>query len=172
MNEVYPIKTERDQLVINHLENKFSTNIQLHQQQSDMLCITVGKEVIAEVLQSLRDDEVLQYNFLTTLCGMHYPETNRLGVVYHLHSFVNNHRIRVKTDTDIDRPTIPSITGLWPAANWMERETYDFFGIIFEGHPNLKRILNMDEMTDFPLRKDFPLEDQTREDKDDSMFGR
>jgi len=103
---------------------------------------------------------------------MHYPETNQLGVVYHVQSFVNNHRIRIKTTTDLDRPTIPTITTIWPAANWMERETYDFYGIIFEGHPNLKRILNMDEMTDFPLRKDFPLEDQTREDKDDSMFGR
>lgn len=103
---------------------------------------------------------------------MHYPETNELGVVYHLHSFLNNHRIRIKTRTDLNQPLIPTITGLWPAANWMERETYDFFGIQFEGHPNLKRILNMDEMQDFPLRKEFPLEDQTREDKDDSMFGR
>jgi NADH-quinone oxidoreductase subunit C len=169
---MYPIKTERDQLVINQLENKFSTTIQLHQQQSDMLCITVKKEAICEVLLYLRDHQELQYNFLTTLCGMHYPETNQLGVVYHLQSFVNNHRIRIKTVTDLDHPEIPTITTLWPAANWMERETYDFYGIIFEGHPNLKRILNMDEMTDFPLRKDFPLEDQTREDKDDSMFGR
>jgi len=137
-----------------------------------MLCISVLKENIYDVLLYLRDHPDLQYNFLTTLCGMHYPETNQLGVIYHLHSFVNNHRIRIKTVTDLNQPTISSITKLWPAANWMERETYDFYGVIFEGHPNLKRILNMDEMTDFPLRKDFPLEDQTREDKDDSMFGR
>jgi NADH-quinone oxidoreductase subunit C len=103
---------------------------------------------------------------------MHYPDKQQLGVVYHLHSFENNHRIRIKTTTNIDNPTIPTVTSVWPTANWMERETYDFYGIIFEGHPNLVRILNMDEMTDFPMRKDFPLEDQTREDKDDSMFGR
>jgi NADH-quinone oxidoreductase subunit C len=139
---------------------------------ADMLCITVGKEIIYDLLTFLRDEETLQYNFLTTLCGMHYPEREKLGVVYHLHSFVHNHRIRIKTETGINQPLIASVTGIWPAANWMERETFDFYGIQFEGHPNLKRILNVDEMTDFPMRKEFPLEDQTREDKDDSMFGR
>jgi NADH-quinone oxidoreductase subunit C len=103
---------------------------------------------------------------------MHYPQNDQLGVVYHLQSFTNNHRIRIKTTLELADPKIQTITSIWPAANWMERETYDFFGIQFEGHPNLKRILNVDEMTVFPLRKDFPLEDQTREDKDDSMFGR
>ncbi|HEY3372811.1 MAG TPA: NADH-quinone oxidoreductase subunit C [Prolixibacteraceae bacterium] len=169
---MYPEKKERDQLVVNLLENKFSNTIEFTEIQLDMLCITVKKGAICELLLFLRDHADLRYNFLTSLCGMHYPDTNQLGVVYHLQSFVNNHRIRIKTATDLNQPTIPSITNLWPAANWMERETYDFYGIIFEGHPNLKRILNMDEMTDFPLRKDFPLEDQTREDKDDSMFGR
>jgi NADH-quinone oxidoreductase subunit C len=172
MYEVYPKKTERDQLVISLLESKFSNTVEFAKIQSDMLCISVQKEAICDLLIYLRDHTDLQYNFLTTLCGMHYPETNQLGVVYHLHSFVNNHRLRIKTETDLNEPTIPTITNIWPAANWMERETFDFYGIIFEGHPNLKRILNMDEMTDFPMRKDFPLEDQTREDKDDSMFGR
>jgi len=89
-----------------------------------------------------------------------------------LHNFIDNHRIRIKTATDISQPVLPTATTIWPSANWMERETYDFYGIQFEGHPNLKRILNVDEMTSFPLRKDFPLEDQTREDKNDDMFGR
>ena len=122
-----------------------------------MLCITVKKEVIREIVLFLRDDKQLDFNFLTTLCGMHYPEKELLGVVYHLHSFVNNHRIRIKTSVAISDPRIPSITAVWPSANWQERETYDFFGILFEGHPNLKRILNVDDMTEFPLRKDFPL---------------
>ena len=169
---MYPINTDRDQLVISKLSNRFSNAIESHEVLSDMLCIAVKKEFIQSILLFLRDDQELQYNFLTTLCGMHYPQTEQLGVVYHLHSFVNNHRIRVKTVTELNNPKIPTITTIWPAANWMERETYDFFGIQFEGHPNLKRILNMDEMTDFPMRKEFPLEDQTREDKDDSMFGR
>jgi len=169
---VYPINPDRDQLVVSKLSNQFDSAIELHEELSDMLCITVKKEIIQRILIFLRDDRELQYNFLTTLCGMHYPEKEQLGVVYHLQSFVNNHRIRIKTVTELKNPTIQTITTIWPAANWMERETYDFFGIQFEGHPNLTRILNMDEMTDFPLRKEFPLEDQTREDKDDSMFGR
>jgi NADH-quinone oxidoreductase subunit C len=169
---VYPINPDRDQLVVSKLSNRFSNAVESHEILSDMLCLTVKKESIQSILLFLRDDQELQYNFLTTLCGMHYPENEQLGVVYHLQSFVNNHRIRIKTFTELNDPKIPTITTIWPAANWMERETYDFFGIQFEGHPNLKRILNMDEMTDFPLRKEFPLEDQTREDKNDSMFGR
>jgi len=169
---VYPINPDRDQLVISKLSNRFSNSIESHEVLSDMLCLTIKKESILSIFLFLRDDQELQYNFLTTLCGMHYPENEQLGVVYHLQSFVNNHRIRIKTFTELNDPKIPTITSIWPAANWMERETYDFFGIQFEGHPNLKRILNMDEMTDFPLRKEFPLEDQTREDKNDSMFGR
>jgi NADH-quinone oxidoreductase subunit C len=169
---VYPINPERDQLVVSKLSNRFSHAIESHEIMGDMLCITVDKASISGILSFLRDDQELQYNFLTTLCGMHYPEKDQLGVVYHVQSFINNHRIRIKTATDLKDPKIPTITNIWPAANWMERETFDFYGIIFEGHPNLKRILNMDEMTDFPMRKEFPLEDQTREDKDDSMFGR
>jgi len=169
---VYPISPDRNQLVVEKLCDHFGEAIVMHEVLADMLCITVQKESIQDVLLNLRDDKELQFNFLTTLCGMHYPEKSQLGVVYHLHSFKNNHRIRIKTATDISNPSISTATTIWPAANWMEREAYDFFGIIFEGHPNLKRILNVDEMTDFPMRKDFPLEDQTREDKDDSMFGR
>lgn len=169
---MYPTNIDRDQLVLSKLSNRFSNTIESHEVLSDMLCITVKKESIQSIFLFLRDDQELQYNFLTTLCGMHYPQNEQLGVVYHVHSFINNHRIRIKTVTELSDPKILTITTIWPAANWMERETYDFFGIQFEGHPNLKRILNMDEMTDFPLRKEFPLEDQTREDKDDSMFGR
>jgi len=169
---MYQIDTDRDQLVVNKLNNHFLDAVEMQEFQMDMLNITIKKESIPTVLFLLRDDTELQYNFLTTLCGMHYQNNNQLGVVYHLHSFLHNHRIRIKTFTSLNEPTIPTITTIWPAANWMEREAYDFYGIQFEGHPNLKRILNEDEMTDFPMRKDFPLEDQTREDKDDSMFGR
>ena len=169
---MFQINPDRNQLVITKLTDHFGKAIESHEVLKDMLCITVAKDVIYDVLLFLRDERELQFNFLTTLCGMHYPEKEQLGVVYHLHSFVNNHRIRIKTATDISNPVILTATTIWPAANWMERETYDFYGILFEGHPNLVRILNMDDMTDFPMRKDFPLEDQTREDKDDSMFGR
>lgn len=169
---MYPINSERDRLVVSKLSNHFGNAILSHEMLADMLCITVQKDLIHDILIFIRDDKDLQYNFLTTLCGMHYPERAQLGVVYHVQSFTSNHRIRIKTAVELANPKIPTITTIWPAANWMEREAYDFYGILFEGHPNLKRILNMDEMTAFPLRKDFPLEDQTREDKDDSMFGR
>lgn len=171
-NLVFQINPERNQLVISKLTEKFNDAILSDELQADMLCIRIKKEEIQNIFQYLRDDTELQFNFLTTLCGMHYPEKEQLGVVYHLHSFVNNHRIRIKTATDINNPTIPTLTTIWPSANWMERETFEFFGIQFEGHPNLVRILNVDDFVGFPLRKDFPLEDQTREDKDDRMFGR
>lgn len=169
---MFQINQERNQLVARRLTEQFQEAILLSETDFDMLCIHIKKEAIGEVFQFLRDDPDMQFNFLTTLCGMHYPEKQQLGMVYHLHSFVNNHRIRIKTATAIEDPVFPTATNIWPAANWMERETFDFFGIQFDGHPNLVRILNVDDMSGFPLRKDFPLEDQTREDKDDSMFGR
>ena len=169
---MFEIIPERNELVVTKLIKNFGTSIDQHEILADMLCITVKKEVVAELLLFLRDDQELQYNFLTTLCGMHYPEKEQLGVVYHLHSFVQNHRIRIKTATHLTNPNVPSVTTVWPSANWMERETYDFFGIFFEGHPKLKRILNVEDRVDFPLRKECPLEDQTREDKDDTLFGR
>ena len=163
---------DRNQLVVKKLTAQFNDAILSGELMTDMFCISVQKEAIQDILLFLRDDKELQYNFLTTLCGMHYPELQQLGVVYHLHSFANNHRLRIKTATEIENPTIPTATTVWPSANWMERETFDFYGIQFEGHPNLVRILNVDDFVGFPMRKDFPLEDQTREDKDDGMFGR
>ena len=140
---------------------------------TDILTVTVASPVIHPVIRFLKEDKALLFTFLTDLCGIHYPDRGLpLGVVYHLHNLFNNKRIRVKTYVIASQPRLATITDLFSAANWMERETYDFYGIIFEGHPNLKRILNMDQMNYFPLRKEYPLEDQTREDKDDRYFGR
>lgn len=133
--------------------------------------IPVDKNI--EVIQFLRDDEELQFTFLTDLCGVHYPDRKeKFDVVYHLHNWVNNIRLRIKCSVGGEIPHIRSMEKIFKSANWMERETYDFYGIIFDGHPNLKRILNVDEMTIFPMRKEYPLEDNTRIDKDDTMFGR
>lgn len=133
---------------------------------------TVSHLKAHEILQFLKEDEDLNFHFLTDLTGMQTADEKQLGVIYHLHNLVKNNRIRIKTFFDIQKPEIATATDLWPGANWMERETYDFFGVRFKGHPNLVRILNVDEMDIFPLRKEYPLEDQTREDKDDKMFGR
>ena len=140
----------------------------------NLLTISTNRETIISLLEFLYHDEALQVQFLTTLCGMHYPENKdrELGVVYHMHSLQNNFRIRIKVFFPVEDPEVPTATNLFATANWMERETFDFYGVIFTGHPNLRRILNVDEMDFFPMRKEIPLEDQTREDKRDFMFGR
>lgn len=138
----------------------------------DFPVFVITKEKIHEVLEFLKTDVDLNFHFLTDLTGFQTPDEKHLGVVYHLHNLPSNYRIRVKTFFPIQHPEIPTVTDLWLGANWMERETFDFFGVKFIGHPNLKRILNMDEMDYHPLRKQYPLEDQTRNDKDDRMFGR
>lgn len=166
-------KPALDQLVTDKLQGSFGDAIISVEMMLDMLVITVNGKYITDIIQRLYEDSDLQFQFLTTLCGMHLPgQEQELAVVYHLHSFSNNHRIRLKTYLKIDDPRIKTVTGIFPTANWMERETFEFYGVIFDGHPNLKRILNVDDFEGFPLRKDFPLEDQTREDKDDKLFGR
>jgi len=163
------------ELIEERLNKHFKEDILSYEMLYDMITITVNKDKIVEILQYLFDDEQLQFRFLTTLCGMHFPmaeENKTYSVVYHLHSLVSNTRIRIKIFFSDKKPEVQSITGIFAAANWLERETYDFYGVIFKGHPDLRRILNQDEMVDFPMRKEFPLEDQTREDKDDTMFGR
>lgn len=170
---MFETKKNINDLTTRKLTENFGKSLLSAEFSYDMMVYTVNKDAIIDILKFLRDDEALQYNFLTTLCGIHYPDAKeQIGVIYHLHSFTNNVRIRVKTYTTTSHPVFPTATVLWPTANWMEREAYDFFGIIFEGHPNLKRILNMDEMDYFPLRKEYPLEDATREDKEDKFFGR
>lgn len=167
----FTIKAERDQLTIDRLAERFGTEATVHERLYDTLCFTVPREKVHEVLAFLRNE--LDFNFLTSLCGMHFPGAEfELGAVYFLHSMRNGHRIRVKTFFPLKDATLPTATDLWPAANWMEREAWDFFGIHFAGHPNLKRILNMEDFPAFPMRKEYPLEDPTREDKDNTFFGR
>jgi NADH-quinone oxidoreductase subunit C len=138
------------------------------------LCIEVSKENIHAVISDLKNDSVLMMNFLTLIGATHYPESHdrEFCVAYHLHALTHNVRLRIKVFLPLSNPSITSITDIFIGANWQERETYDFFGIIFEGHPNLTRILNEDEMDYFPMRKEYHLEDGTREDKDDRYFGR
>ncbi len=150
----------------------FADAIQAAELLYDFPTFTVKHEKAHEVLKFLKEDAELNFHFLTDLTGMQTADEKQLGVIYHLHNMPKNIRVRIKTFFDINKPEIPTATDLWPAANWMERETYDFYGVKFKGHPNLARILNVDEMDIFPLRKEYPLEDQTREDKEDKMFGR
>jgi len=156
------------------LIEKFGDQVTGFEEPYEMLTFEAPKELNLKVLNFLYDDDELKFRFLTDLTAVHYPAYvgRELAVVYHLHNLIDNVRIRFKVFTDIQTPDVFSATALFSAANWMERETYDFYGVNFVGHPNLKRILNVDEMDYFPMRKEFPLEEQTRVDKDDDMFGR
>ncbi|HEY2722641.1 MAG TPA: NADH-quinone oxidoreductase subunit C [Chitinophagaceae bacterium] len=156
------------------LIDKFADQVSQFTEPYGMLTFEAPKEINLKVLSFLFDDPELKFKFLTTLCAVHYPEQagRELALVYHLHNLEDNVRLRFKIFTDIKQPDIYTATGVFSAANWLERETYDFYGVNFIGHPNLKRILNVDEMDYFPMRKEYPLEDSTRIDKDDEMFGR
>jgi NADH-quinone oxidoreductase subunit C len=156
------------------LTEKFGDQVQGFLEPYGMLTFEAPKDQNLKVLQFLYDEDDLAFRFLTDLQAVHYPDNKgrELAVVYHLHNLTANVRIRFKVFTDIQTPDVYSATALFSSANWMERETYDFYGVNFVGHPNLKRILNVDEMDYFPMRKEFPLEEQTRVDKDDDMFGR
>jgi len=158
------------------LDQRFPEQIQILNPADGkhMPVIEIPRGQIKPVLAYLKSEPQISMSFLTDLCGVHYPDQTdkELSVVYHLHSFVHNLRLRIKVFFPIGDPVVPSVTDIYAAANWMERETYDFFGILFEGHPDLRRILNVDEMDYFPLRKEYPLEDGAREDKDDRYFGR
>jgi NADH-quinone oxidoreductase subunit C len=163
-----------NEIIQQKLTDKFGDSLTDWQVPFGMLTFTAPKEINLKVLQFLFDEPELKFNFLTDLQSVHYPNNKgaELAVVYHLHNWVDNIRIRFKVFTDINQPDVYSATALYQSANFMERETYDFYGVNFVGHPNLIRILNVDEMDYFPMRKEFPLEDQTRIDKDDDMFGR
>jgi NADH-quinone oxidoreductase subunit C len=159
--------------LLKKINEKFEQQITVVGEPYGLLTIETGREHIIDILDYLKKDTVLQFVFLTDITAVHYPETeNPIGVIYHLHSLVNNVRIRIKVFLPAEDYHIPTATTVWHGANWMERETYDFFGVIFDGHPDLRRILNVDDMTVFPMRREYPLEDPNRVDKKDYFFGR
>lgn len=166
------MESSKTDTIVSIIKQEFENEILQIEEPYKLLTISFKQEKIIEIIQFLYNHSELQFQFLTTLCGIHYPDQNQIAVMYQLHNLKTNQRIRLKIFLSADKPEAPTLTGLFSAANWMERETYDFFGVKFIGHPNLKRILNVDDMIFFPLRKEFPLEDQTREDKNDALFGR
>jgi NADH-quinone oxidoreductase subunit C len=123
----------------------------------DQVSVRVFKEHLLEVCTFLRDTPGLEYDFLTDLTAVDYPSrARRFDVVIHLYSMSQNHMLRVKAAVG-DGETIDSVSGIWKAANWEERETFDMFGIVFAGHPDLRRILLAEDWEGYPLRKDYPL---------------
>jgi NADH-quinone oxidoreductase subunit C len=140
-----------------HLEATLQGGILRRDIARGELTLVVGAERIAQVLTALRDDSQCLFEVLIDICGVDYPEREkRFEVVYHLLSPRRNLRIRLKCETDEETP-VPSVVGVFPAANWFEREAYDMYGILFSGHPDLRRILTDYGFQGYPLRKDFPL---------------
>lgn len=153
------------------LKEKLGDFVELAANDTDLPTCIVDVQHIYQAIALLKDEH--GFVFLTDVCGIHYTEQLLpLGVIYHLHNFKTNERIRLKTFVSAESPIVPTLTSLFESANWMERETYDFYGIVFDGHPNLKRILNVEYLDFYPMRKEYKLEDPTREDKDNRFFGR
>ena len=140
-----------------HLADKLGPALQRWQMAFGELTIDVEREQIRDVLTLLRDDPRCRFGCLIDICGVDYPERKRrFDVVYHLLSPWLNHRIRVRIATDARTP-VQSVVDLYPAADWFEREAFDLYGILFDGHPDLRRILTDYGFQGHPLRKDFPL---------------
>ena len=159
---------------LERLTAEFSDKILLAEEPYGLLTLEVAAASAHEIIKWLQADQEMKVNFLTNIAGVHYPEAmdRELVVVYHLHSLVHNLRIRIKAFLPLSNPSILSLTDLYAGSNWMERETFDFYGIQFINHPNLVRILNEEDMDYFPMRKEYQLEDATRLDKDNRFFGR
>ena len=145
-------------LAVRKLKEKFPASILDVKIFRDEVNITVQKKDIFEICKLLHSDPDLQYHMLTDLCGVDlFPETPRFEVVYHLNSIKNNQRLRLKAKVG-EKESISSVESIWKVANWYEREAYDLFGIPFENHPDLRRIMLWDGYDGHPLRKDFPVE--------------
>ena len=155
--------------VVARLREALGDAIESDQMVRGQLVLRVGRERLVEVCTLLRDDPQLRFEHLADVTAVDYllydPDggppgegrTPRFDVVYHLYSIGRGHRLRLKVAVDEADPVVPSLVGVWPAANWGERETYDMYGLQFSGHPNLTRILMPEEWQGHPLRKDYPL---------------
>ncbi|HLS94342.1 NADH dehydrogenase subunit C [Sphingobacterium allocomposti] len=162
-----------NQKIITRLQDRYGEGLAVIGEPHGLLTVAVNVETIIDVLQFVKEDPELRMNYLTDITAVHYPrQEQEFCVVYHVYNMLQDVRLRIKVFVSGPIPTVPTATTIWHGANWMERETYDFFGIIFEGHPDLRRILNMDELDVFPMRKEYPLEDPNRVDKKDFYFGR
>lgn len=161
------------EFVLEAINREFPDAVISSSEPYGFLTLEVKKEEIKKVIHHMKESS-LNFMFLTDICGIHFPDNKEkeLGVIYHLHNLQENFRIRLKTFFPKDNAEVDTITDLFSGANWMERETFDFYGIKFKGHPDLRVIMNTEELGYNPLLKEYALEDGTRTDKDDAMFGR
>jgi NADH-quinone oxidoreductase subunit C len=144
--------------VLERLKVKFADTALEANEFRGELTIVIPKEQIVQVCKFLKEDKELCFDLLADLCGIYMnTPTNRFGVIYNLYSYTKKHRIRLKTFIEEEQPKVQTVTSIWETANWHERETFDMFGIFFEGHPDMRRMYMPDEFEYHPLRKDFPL---------------
>jgi NADH-quinone oxidoreductase subunit C len=151
------------QAILSRLTQTFGPEIvETHDDRGDHT-VVVNRAAVIDVLRFCRDDADLGFDMLMDLTAVDYlkfpgrEDGPRFEVVYHLYSLPHNHRLRIKTVVEEDNPVVPTAVGLWPIANWFEREVWDMFGIRFEGHPDLRRILMYVEFEGHPLRMDYPV---------------
>ena len=145
------------QQAVELIRQRFPEAVQDSGSFRDQHWVELDVERLIEIAAFLRDDPSLRYDYLVDVTAVHWPDDPQpMQLVYHLYSYARGDRLRLKTRTGPVGP-VPTLSDLWASANWNERETFDMFGIEFEGHPDLRRILMPDDYTDFPLRKEFPL---------------
>ncbi len=169
MNESAKRMDEALQELAEHISGTLADAIISTSQAHGELTVIIVPEQVERVLKFLRDDAACAFAVLLDVCGVDYPERlERFDVVYHLLSLTQNQRIRIKLTTDETTP-VPSVVEIFPAANWFEREAYDLYGILFSGHPDLRRILTDYGFEGHPLRKDFPLTGHVEVRYDDAL---
>ena len=157
------------------LRAQFGNAVRNTEEYLGEITVEVAPEAVRDICAFLRDDPDLAFEQVVDICGVDYleykdypAEAPRFAAVYHLLSISHNHRLRLRASVSEDRPVLPSVVDIWASANWFEREAFDMFGLIFEGHPDLRRILSDYGFAGHPFRKDFPLEGhvEMRDDPD------
>ncbi len=152
--------------IVNRLKDKFFSEIVDVVEFRDQVSVSVKPEKILDICRYLHDEPDLYMDYLSDLCGVDYPDRKyRFEVVYNLYSLKHKHRIRIKALLPEVDPTVNSVVPIWKGANWHEREACDMYGIIFDGHPDLRRILLPEDWEGYPLRKDYPLKGPEKEYK-------
>ena len=160
-----PEEPKPEHPLVTLLRGEFADAVEAETDCSGIPTARIRKESLLDVCKKLRDASDLDFDYLSNLCGVDYPKREkRFDVVYHMYSLKKGHKFSIIVQAGEDEE-VPSVTGIWPTADWQEREAFDMYGIKFSGHPNLKRILLPDWWESYPFRKDYPLEGTGEEQK-------
>jgi NADH-quinone oxidoreductase subunit C len=151
--------------IADKIKEKFPEEVLEVKEFRGQVSVTLKKSKILDICRYLHDDPELFFDYLIDVCGVDYQgkKDKRFEVVYHLYSIKNRHALRLKAEVSGENPAIHSVVPVWAGANWHEREAFDMFGIVFQGHPDLRRILMPEDWEGFPLRKDYPLRGPEKE---------